>query len=156
MQLYGGEHDTPSQYFRHRCVSCCRAGCHCCVVQCHPPIQAESIAARRKSLELELQQELETSEAAELAATASSADAAASSTASSPTHVSPEAGGGRTDAEPQEDEPKKAGTVNNEETIGTKRESEDIGNCDALAEEQRRLEEMDKAEYEAEMAKMKK
>lgn len=150
-----GEHNTPSHPFRCLRVSCCRAWCQCAVPS-HPPIQADSIAARRESLELELQQELETSEAADLSATASSADEAAPTTTGSPTHVSPEAGDGATEAEPLENGPKKAGSDANEGMVEVKSESEDVGNDDALAEEQRRLEEIDKAEYEAEMAKMKK
>ena len=135
-----------------------------CLVLLNAADQAESIAARRKSLELEVQQELETSEAAELAAIASSAATAALTTTDSSTPsgndqhaVSLDAGGGSAgEAEPQENVSEKAGSEKGEGNVAAKSENDEAVDCDALAEEQRRLEESDKAEYDAEMARMKK
>lgn len=134
--------------------------------------QAQRIAARRESVELELQHEIESEDAAELAATAALAasvsatdpDGGESLPAEDPAGGAETKSGrdGKSTAEGDKAVEVPAQETSNKEEGGTikgesDRSDSEGGNCDdALNEEQRRLEELDKAEHEADMARLKK
>lgn len=147
------------------------------------PTQAKKIEARRKSLELELLQEIESGDAPSLAGAAKSATTPAQNSSGSSTEpdsverVPSEAeretvtvcegknkGNGGTPVDSDTPDTWKKVKSGNKKREKTKNEADGGGdeggdNCDALAalaEEQRRLEEQDRLEHEAEMARLKK
>lgn len=116
--------------------------------------QAQKIEERRKSLEIELLREIESGDALELAASTGSAttpaeDHEAKNTGDEGTMVD-KIEGGKKDSE--ED---KGRDTKNETGGGSGEGGNDCDALAALAEEQRRLEELERLEHEAETARLK-